>query len=175
MTQTLRRELRLKFLEYLNGYIPLSALNVDVMAEKLADIALTVRGISGLPAGSDPAWLMRAGASSNEVADLLSKEQREKETARCFEEAMGLGALPWWNNADLKALLKFLTDKTPLEIKKFATWSRRDFSTFDPVKARRNPRQVMEFWSLAFPTETTRVQQKSEFEKALDKRQNENH
>ena len=46
MAQTLRRELRNKFLERLNWMRTFSALDIDDLAEKLTDDALSVAGIA---------------------------------------------------------------------------------------------------------------------------------
>jgi hypothetical protein len=72
---------------------------------------------------------------------------------------MGYNPLPWWSNRDLLALLKFLLTKSPEEVKTFAAWSRRQYSTFDPAKARQYPRRVIEFWPQAFP-QTAPAEQK---------------
>jgi len=143
MTQTLRRELRNKFLEIVKD---------ETLADALADTALDVAGIKKVdPMKNAPLdWQIAAGVSSKEIADHNQRESAEKEKASAFERAMGFGVLDWWSNADLKALLRFLMDKTEDEIRTFAGWSRTKYSTFKPPQALRYPRQVIQLWNQAF-------------------------
>ena len=140
---TLRRELRNKFLEIVKD---------ETLADTLADTAMDVAGIKRVdPMQNAPLdWQIAAGLSSKEIADHNQRESAEKEKASAFERAMGLGVLEWWSNADLKALLRFLMDKTEDEIRTFAKWSKRQYSSLKPEKARMYPRLVKDCWNLAF-------------------------
>lgn len=62
---------------------------------------------------------------------------------------MGYGSLPWGTDRKLQNLMRDLINKPADEIRIFARWSRRPFSTFDPAKARMNPERIMELWPLA--------------------------
>ncbi len=103
-----------------------------------------------LPEGSDPSWLIAAGVDSSAVAAQTEKITARRDKGSEWERLMGYAPLDWADK-DLSRLLDFLMDKTSAEMQTFASWSRRQFSTFDPVKARRYPRQVMELWPQAFP------------------------
>lgn len=95
-------------------------------------------------------WMIAAGVSSEKIADLASKERRSKEITDCYEKEMGYNSLPW---AKMGRLQKFLLTKTPDEIKQFAAWSRKDYSTFTPAKARQYPDMVIDLFPQAFLTE----------------------
>lgn len=152
MSLTLRRELRKKFIEVLKDYIEVlndySAIR-EVVADKLADVALETAGIKKFePRTLD--WGIAANLSSEELSQFNEQEQRERSVADLWEKKMGYNPLPWWTDKDLKALLHFLMSKTTDEIETFASWSRREFSPLSPVKAREMPRRVIENWPQAF-------------------------
>lgn len=63
---------------------------------------------------------------------------------------MGYNPLEWWSDRKLEKLLAFLMDKTPAEMRTFAEWCKRPFSSFTPVKARQHPELVRELWPQAF-------------------------
>jgi len=100
-------------------------------------------------------WGIAADLSNEKLAEMGAREQKERDVAANYEAAMGYNPLPWWNDKALARLLRFLLDKTPEEIKTFAAWSKRDYSTFDPSKARQYPDRVIEFWPLAFARRET--------------------
>jgi hypothetical protein len=85
-------------------------------------------------------------------ADIEKTRERDRK-ANLFEAEMGYNPLSWWTSKDLMALLRFLVTKTDEEIRAFAAWSKRPFSTFDPVKAKRYPLDVIAYWPLAQPQE----------------------
>jgi hypothetical protein len=157
MSQTLRRELRVKFEEILleegrGEHTYDITVGAPGLAEKLADAALSVAGIAKreLPPGAGIDWGLAAGMSSQEIADGNAKMIREREVAKQWEEAMGYNPLPWWSEEKLTKLLRFLMTKTTDEIKTFAFWCRRSYSSFGPEKARDKPERVEELWNLAF-------------------------
>lgn len=91
------------------------------------------------------------GVSSDKIAAIAAKEQHEKDVAASFERAMGYNPLDWWSDKNLQSLLRFLLDKTEDEIKTFAAWSKSQYSSLKPAKARQYPRLVMDCWNLAMP------------------------
>jgi hypothetical protein len=92
-------------------------------------------------------WLVVAGVSSEEIEKTLAKERLSKEITDCWEKSMGYNPLSW---SKLERLKRFLITKTPEEIKAFAKWSRREYSTFTPASACRFPDKVIELWPQAF-------------------------
>jgi hypothetical protein len=155
MSQTLRRELRIKFLSILEEYISRSP-DLSIMADRLADAALEVAGITSKENPLQNAsldWSIAANMTSEVVAGFAAREQAEKDRAILYEKLMGYGSLPWWNDKGLRRLLKFLLTKTPEEIKSFAEWSKRPYAGLNPVKARQYPNLVMECWNQAFDIE----------------------
>jgi len=94
-------------------------------------------------------WLIQAGVSSEEIASLNEKERHSKEITDLYEKVMGYSPLNWSGRLD--RLRRFLLTKTPDEIKTFAAWSRKEFSTFTPAKARQFPDMVIDLWPQAFP------------------------
>lgn len=101
-----------------------------------------------LPKGSDLGFALAAGMSSEEIAEQNAEMQTEKDLLGYYEEVMGYNPLDWWTDPALDRLRKFLLTKTKEDIKRFAEWSKRPFSTFDPVKAKRFPNDVIAFWNL---------------------------
>jgi len=177
MTQTIRRELRLKFKQKVqSSEVWLSAACnweekgvssettegwLNQLLDSLADAALEVKGIAKPTARFDRTDEEQAALDKKKLDDILpvtqkdiDDVQRREEIANLYEQEMGYNPLAWWTNDKLMKLLKFLLTKTPDEIKAFAKWSKRDFSTFDPVKAKRYPLDVIEFWPLAFEKKT---------------------
>lgn len=142
---TLRRELRKKIEDTMQSRS--DAVDQDLV-DLLTDAVLEVRGIAKVNLPVD--WAIAAGVSSKEIANIASKEQAEKDKAEQFERAMGYNPLDWWTNNDLKALLRFLMDKTEEQIKTFAAWSRGKYSTLQPPKIRQNPRLAIDCWNMAF-------------------------
>jgi hypothetical protein len=108
-------------------------------------------------------WQIAGGLSSDKIAKHNEKEQAERQVADNFERQMGFNPLPWWSDKDLGALLRFLMDKSPEEVAKFAEWAKRDFSSLKPAKARQYPRLVIECWPQAFdnPKKTGRTLRQS--------------
>jgi hypothetical protein len=100
-----------------------------------------------LPQGSGIEWLIVAGVSSEEIAAMNEKEKHAKEITDCYEIAMGYNPLNW---AKMDRLKRFLLTKTTDEIKTFAAWIRKEYSTFTPAKARQYPDMVIDLWPQAF-------------------------
>jgi len=105
-----------------------------------------------LPKGSSLDFLIASGATSEEIVAQLADDNAERDLLNWYESRMGYGTtLDWWGgNKDMEALRKFLVSKSREDIETFAKWCKRPYSTFDAVKARRYPRQVIEFWPMAF-------------------------
>lgn len=91
MTQTLRRELRLKF----------EGLGVDAeLAEKLADAALSLRAFQFQPQTIEQAIF--TGVPVTE--ELTQKENMRDLAPKMFERALGFSKpLPWWTGKDWDA------------------------------------------------------------------------
>ncbi len=120
-------------------------------------------------------WLLAAGVPAEEVVAVVQRERKEREVAAAFEQAMGYNPLPWWTERKLSQLLRFLMDKTPEEIQRFAAWSKQNFSPLSPAKVRQYPNLAIECWPQACPPlkgQKNRGQEKSEFELALERKQN---
>jgi hypothetical protein len=92
-------------------------------------------------------WMIAAGVSSEEIEKVLEGERLSKEITDLWEKSMGYNPLTW---SKLERLRKFLITKTPEEIKAFAKWSRREYSTFAPARALQSPDKVIELWPQAF-------------------------
>jgi hypothetical protein len=107
-----------------------------------------------LPEGSGIDWMLAANIPPEEVARLLAEEKRIDEVTSYYEKSMGYNPLQW---GKLERLKKFLMKQTLEDIQTFAKWSRREYSTFTPPKARLFPDMVIDLWPQAFPEE------KSEF------------
>jgi len=109
-----------------------------------------------LPAGSGLDWKIAApDLTTDQLEAHLAKEAKIREVTNAYESAMGYNPLEW---AKLDRLQRFLLTKTVQEIQTFAKWSRREFSTFTPAKARQNPNLVIDLWPQAFTTpDTTRT------------------
>jgi len=154
MTQTLRRELRLKFHDIVVD-CPLIGGEGDEterLVDALADAALEVAGISkkSIPESFGMDWKIAAGMSDEEVARSAAKEQSERDRASLYEREMGYNPLNWWSDKKLTRLLHFLMDKTPDQIETFAAWSKAKYSSLTPVKARLDPEKVIDLWPQAF-------------------------
>lgn len=119
---------------------------LDELAVQLAEVAM-LRGKPELPPGSGIDWLLRAGADESELKVTLSREDKIREVTNAYEKAMGFPPLEW---AKMDRLQKFLCTKTVEEIKTFAKWSKRQFSSFTPTKARLFPNVVIDLWLQAF-------------------------
>ena len=92
-------------------------------------------------------WLIAGGASEKEVAALVENEKRVKTITDTYEKSMGFNPLDW---SKMERLQRFLLTKSVEEIKKFAIWSMREYSTFTPAKARQYPNMVIDLWPQAF-------------------------
>jgi hypothetical protein len=125
---------------------------LDELIEKLADSALSSGHRVTIPPGSDIGWLV-AGANLDKqaVQQTLDKEAKIREVTQAYEKYMGFNPLEW---RKLERLQKFLLTKTVEEIQIFAKWSRREYSTLRPEKARMYPQLVIDCWNLAFEKAT---------------------
>ena len=99
-------------------------------------------------------WLIAAGVPSEELEEIKAREVHSAEITECWEKSMGYNPLNW---SKLDHLRKFLLTKTLEEIKTFANWSRREYSTFTPTKACQYPDKVIELWPQAFLEETHKI------------------
>jgi hypothetical protein len=143
--QTLRREIK----QILLAHFP-RARREDV--EKAVDAILRLRAFQQQSqAAQQPNidWLIAAGVSAEKMAEVLERERKREEIARTYEEAMGYNPLRWETNPRLRKLLDFLMTKNPEEIRKFALWANRPFSSFDPADALQNPDLVEALWPQA--------------------------
>lgn len=112
MSQTLRRELRVKFSDILEKYLsdtPMPEKQAIALVEELADAALELRGFSKPVVNlknADPAWAILAGA------EIKQEEQDEniiaKEAADDFERQLGFGILPWNSDTTWTKFYKFV-------------------------------------------------------------------
>jgi hypothetical protein len=140
MTQvTLRKEIRNILSKYFND---------DTLKDACADELLQLRAFGGITnhnLGVD--WMIGAGIKSEEIARVNKVVASQKEVTDLYEQSMKYPPLTW--SGELARLRDFLITKPPDEIRNFAKWSRREYSTFDPVKAKRFPLDVITFWDLA--------------------------
>ena len=123
---------------------------LDELIEKLADAALS-SGKVRLPPNSSIDWLIASGAQPEEVQQTLDKEAKIREVTQAYEKAMGFNPLEW---GKMERLQKFLLTKSVEEIKTFGAWSKREYSTLTPPKARMYPQLVIDCWGLAFEKAT---------------------
>ena len=172
MTQTITRELKLKFKNLLNAESLFTRYATDddsraelqeyqdAFADKLVAAALEVRGIakSQLPPGSSLDWSILAGQSSEQIVAEEEAFAAEKRVLDAYERAMGYGVLPWYSDPKLEKLRRFISAKTVEEINTFAIWCNRQYSKFRPEDARRYPEQVWEFWPMAFKKDEPKSQ-----------------
>ena len=95
-------------------------------------------------------WSIKGGLSIEESTRLAEKENAMKERTDEFERQMLYNPLPW-GSKDLEPLAKFLAKQTLHDIKRFADWSKREFSPLSPAKARQYPHLVKDLWPQACP------------------------
>ena len=148
---TIRRELRLKVKSAIDNYLDSTAgilFSKEDLCDLITDAALEVRGISTVKVPLD--WAVAGGLSSEEISRLSAAENAIKESTDEFERAMGYNPLSW-GSKDLEPLAKFLAKQTLHDIKRFADWSKREFSPLSPAKARQYPRLVIDLWPQACP------------------------
>lgn len=103
-----------------------------------------------LPPGSGIDWMIAAGVPDEEIERVLEKEKREKDILDHYERVMGYNPLGWDADKKLARLKRHLLGKTKEEITTFAEWSKRDYSSFTPSKARQYPEMVIDLWLQAF-------------------------
>jgi hypothetical protein len=168
--QTLRRELRQVIKEVLKE----QAVNIsmwidykdpesetvydhllDVVSDKIADAVLEVKGIAKVNPGVE--WMVLGGVSTEEIAKIQQEEIVSKEKTDEYERTMGYNPLSW---GKMERLRKFISSKPLEEIRKFAIWSRKDFSQLSPSKALQFPDLVIELWPQACPKVVERPIQK---------------
>lgn len=111
MTQTLRRELRLKFFEILSRYLDnviIPESNANEMVDQLADVAfelLRSKPVVDLK-NSDPAWSILAGVEIGQ--EHVDEAVVSKEAIDDFERQLGFGILPWNSDATWTKFYKFV-------------------------------------------------------------------
>jgi hypothetical protein len=103
-----------------------------------------------LPAGSDLGWMIAAGVKSDEIARQNIDIQNIKEKTDEYERVMGYNPLSW-GKKEMINLQKFLAKKSIQDIRRFADWSRKEFSQLSPSKALQFPSLVIELWPQACP------------------------
>ena len=106
-----------------------------------------------LPPGSGLDWLVAAGVKDDEIERVLEKEKHEKDILDHYERAMRYPPLNWYTDKKLSRLRTFLLKKSKEDITAFATWCKREYSSFTPSKARQYPELVLDLWLQAFPEE----------------------
>lgn len=152
MSQTLRRELIQKLFQVLQDKEVYMFTDIDKLSGILADAALEVAGIAKRAtfdlsqAGIE--WAIAAGEDIPQ--ERLDRLQAEQALLDEYERAMGYNPLPW-TSPKLDKLRRFLVTKSLEEIRTFAAWSRREYSSFSPAKARSFPEQVIDNWPQAVP------------------------
>ena len=97
-------------------------------------------------------WKVLANFSDAEIAEHNEREQNYSEKTHEFERSMGYNPLPWDSPAFTR-LKRFIPKQSIHDIQRFALWSKRDFSSFTPAKARQYPDQVIDLWPQACPPE----------------------
>ena len=103
-----------------------------------------------LPPGSDLGFQLLAGVPLEEIERQTKEIESAKERTDEFERQMGYNPLPW-GDKKLDKLAKFLAKQSLEDIRRFALWSKREFSSFNPAKARQFPDQVIDLWPQACP------------------------
>jgi hypothetical protein len=109
-----------------------------------------------LPAGSDLGWMIAAGVKSDEIARQNIDIQNIKEKTDEYERVMGYNPLSW-GKKEMINLQKFLAKKSIQDIRRFADWSRKEFSQLSPSKALQFPSLVIELWPQACPVIPERI------------------
>ena len=141
---------------------------LDLLAEELADAALERKTV--LPAGAGLDWMIAApDLTVNQLERHLAKEAQIREVTQAYVQYMGFNPLEW---GKLERLQKFLLTKSVEEIKTFAAWSRKEYSTLTPPKARQYPQLVIDCWNLAFEKPTAENNTKSAIQEAIHGRTN---
>ena len=100
-----------------------------------------------IPEGSSIDWLIASGADKAQIQAVLDKESKIREVTQAYEKYMGFNPLEW---GKMERLQRFLLTKSVEEIKTFAKWCRREYSTLTPAKARQYPNLVIDCWPQAF-------------------------
>jgi DNA-binding Lrp family transcriptional regulator len=103
-----------------------------------------------LPEKAGMDWKIMANMTNAEIAAGNEKIQEEKEITDRYEKEMGYNPLPWWTDKGLTRLMRFLMDKSPEDVQRFAAWSKAKYSVLTPAKARMNPAMVIDLWPQAF-------------------------
>ena len=95
-------------------------------------------------------WQVLAGMPSEVVVELDKTFALRKERTDEYERVMGYNPLNW-GSKELAPLEKFLAKQSLEDIRRFAIWSKREYSTLNPAKARQYPRLVIDLWPQACP------------------------
>ncbi len=163
--QTLRRELRqvtkTLLTKHINNILHHAAEGMvdsalDYAADDIVDAVLKIRGIAKMEdqiKGTD--WMILGGVSSEDIASVIHEEVVAKEKLDHYEREMVYNPLPW-TDKKLERLARFLKKQSLEDIHRFAVWSKREYSSFSPAKARQFPEQVIELWPQACPKEVER-------------------
>ena len=145
---TLRRELRTKFEGILQARMR-HGINPDVVAEELADAALTVAGIAKQKPKVDLPidWLIATGQAITD--DDLQTEKQANEALMEFEKSFGYGTLPWNSTSTWDKFAKFIV-KTAKDdagwCADYVTWRAGDgkYKAFSNRKIRENPQAFID-------------------------------
>ena len=95
-------------------------------------------------------WQVAGGVPSEEIVELDKTFALRKERTDEYERVMGYNPLNW-GSKELAPLEKFLAKQSLEDIRRFAIWSKREYSTLNPAKARQYPRLVIDLWPQACP------------------------
>jgi len=95
-------------------------------------------------------WQVLGGVPSEDIESLNKTFALRKEKTDAFEREMVYNPLDW-GDKKLAPLEKFLEDKSFEDIHRFAEWSKREFSSLSPTKARQYPHLVIDLWLQACP------------------------
>ena len=105
--QTIRRELRLKFLEIVEN----DNLSPNEMADKLADAALEIRGLqlSQAKAALPLDWKIATGQEITK--EDMDKSILSREATNSFEQELHFNPLPWSSNRDWEKFEKWVAEE----------------------------------------------------------------
>lgn len=113
MTQTLRRELRLKISEVLHGHTfahEISLQESEELINELTESIVQLRAFQEKPKfdlkQSDPAWSILAGAEVTQ--EQIDQNILAKEATEAFAKDMSFGALPWNSDKTWETFYKFV-------------------------------------------------------------------
>lgn len=168
MTQTLRRELKMKFLEVLSNHLDeviIPEANADKMLDALADAALSVSGIANSPAArkfSDPYWNLLHGVEGSE--DGFDWAAVYKSIAERLEKGLRRNEFPQSNDAQKIYRWIYEQEKKGQNLDKWIKWAmdgkRAEFSYIYHV----TPSHIKRDWPQVF-SDTPKASSGRKFER----------